>query len=190
MEFSSIQTLIIYASLEISMHSNYYFDSLLKTCMITNSLTVMSTAKGYTGNYRPANKTNKNVPASSEDQHKKQKQKTRKKTVSVSVPTKETSFNQQSREHKEFVAFRHSLWSDKPLIGKVLKTEELNTTIHWWIGRYIGEWKECSKKEMMDRCTLRVKQFLTAASCTDLCGMPQNCPKKLYQQLRLRTSVS
>ena len=45
----------------------------------------------------------------------------------------------------EFVAFEHPEWSDKPLIGHVVKKSESVTTIQWWIGRYRGPWQACVK---------------------------------------------
>ena len=47
----------------------------------------------------------------------------------------------------EFVAFEHPEWSDKPLIGHVMKKSESVTTIQWWIGRYRRPWQACVKTD-------------------------------------------
>lgn len=40
----------------------------------------------------------------------------------------------------EFIAFEHPEWSDKPLIGQVVKKSDSLTMIQWWEGRYRGVW--------------------------------------------------
>ena len=51
----------------------------------------------------------------------------------------------RSCSESDFIAFRHPSWSDKPLIGHIVAVKKETVTIHWWIGRYVGSWKECTK---------------------------------------------
>lgn len=65
--------------------------------------------------------------------------------ISIEKPTNVTppTLPEEPITDDTFVAFSHSDWSDKPLIGRVMKSNGNSVTIHWCIGRYSGKWKEC-----------------------------------------------
>ena len=84
----------------------------------------------YIGNYRAKKAGSKRQPGKTTEENQREKDQ---------IPTTITEARGQ-----EFVAFEHPQWSDKPLIGKVISKDSSTTTIHWWLGRYRGAWKECS----------------------------------------------
>ena len=90
----------------------------------------------------------------------------------------------------EYVAVKCKKYKDRPLIGKITTTDNVNTTIDWYVGTYSGTWKEWrgrqDGKAVVFSDNIPVKDILMKLSFTKSMRLPSTiipALKELYSSL-------